>query len=218
MRLLLPALAASALALPALGQVTDAVPNGFNEALDGDLSGDFSAPTSLGPLGAGAFTVSGSVFNSDQDDAFAPGGEAGDYDVLTFSLAEGLSVDSITLDAFAGGGLAFLGLERGTSLSVNTSIAGAAFVPNAAGLSLVGAADVATDLLPGLLDGSGAGQAPGSPLGTAFLPAGDFTLAIQNTGPNVNAYALTFNVVPEPTSAAAAAGLAGLLLRRRRDA
>ncbi|MEM8875894.1 MAG: hypothetical protein AAGD32_16725 [Planctomycetota bacterium] len=189
-----------------------------DETLDGDLSGDISAPTALSISAAGDFTVTGSVFNSDQDDTFAPDGEAGDLDLFALTIGDGLQVDRVWLDAFSGAGQAFIGVQEGPVFTVNTANNGIAFPPVASGFALVDADEVGSNILRDLIAGA-LNVAPAFPLSNP-IEAGTFSFAVQNTGVEVNGYALNFEVteVPEPAGAAVLAGLGAVLAMHRRGA
>jgi len=208
----------------------------FDEAVDGDLTFTVSDPLIFLPVEPvtpattfnisvpGTLTVTGTTIDADQDDIFAPGGIAGDFDVFGFNVAPGLQIDSVTLDAFGGGGQAFIGLVPGTLLGINPTVGpgNADFDTIASGLTLIDSGDIGEildDLILGLDDGFG-DNVPGIPLTGGVIGSGDFVFSVQNTGPGTNSYSLTFNTssVPEPSSAAllsiAALGLAGF--RRRK--
>ena len=210
----------------------------FDEAVDGDLS--FTVPAGavapITPLttftvsSAGALTVSGATIDADQDDIFAPGGIAGDFDVFGISVAPGFQIDSVTLDAFGGDGAAFVGLVEDTTLSINPSAPGNAdFDTIASGFTLIDVTSVGGGILDDLIlglpvtDANGVvDNAPAFPLAGGVIGAGDFVFSVQNTGPATNTYTVTFNAsataVPEPSSAMllSLAGLCLVSLRRRK--
>ena len=174
-----------------------AVAANYDEGIDGDLSGTVGSPTSLGTLGVGSHNL------------VATSG-AGDFDLLTFSIAPGTSFDSLVLGSYSGPSVSFAGMQIG---SVWTEGLGAAInAPNLLGWAHFGGAQVGTDILDDI--GAGAGAAGfGPPLGP-----GDYTMLLQDTGGSVN-YGMTFVVTPEPaTLLMAAMGLvclAGFCMRRR---
>jgi hypothetical protein len=171
----------------------------FDETVDGDLSGNPAVPTSLGTLSLGANALSATF-----------GG--GDFDLLTFAIAPGQQLNSITLNSYSGRALSFSGLQGGTVWTAG--LGGAVDPTNLLGWTHISGGVVGTDILDDYGLGSGA-------LGfTPPLPAGNYTLEIQDTGGAVSA-SLTFNVVPEPSGVALTAiGLIGLAAsgwRRKRQ-
>jgi len=72
----------------------------YLESVNGDLSGNVAAPTSLGTLGVGATTVSATF-----------GG--GDFDLFSFILGPGTRLNSITLGSYNGTSFSFTALESG---------------------------------------------------------------------------------------------------------
>lgn len=204
------ALLTSGLVLPAHAQTSL-----HDEDADGDLSGLISAPTSLTLPSAGDFTVRGTVTNSDQDDVFAPGLPFGDYDVFAMTVPTNFQIDAITLDAFGGGGRAFIGVQAGPVLTVNTAVDGQDFPAVAGGFTLVQAVDVGNDILPDLIAGLSSAQ-PALPLNNP-VSAGTYAFAVQNTGTELNSYTLGFTVteVPEPGLAVCVGALGAVALRRR---
>ncbi|MEM6690349.1 MAG: hypothetical protein AAF664_13035 [Planctomycetota bacterium] len=204
-------IAALLVAMPATAQTSL-----HDELIDGDLSGAISSPTGLSIVTSGDFSISGSVVDSDQDDTFAPGGAIGDYDVFTVTLASGLQIDALTLDAFGGGGQAFIGVQEGTELTVNTATNGNSFPAVASGFTLVDSSEVGENLLTDL--GLGVfGSVPAFSLPNP-VSSGDYTFAFQNTGTNTNTYTLGFQVsaVPEPAAGSLAILLVPFAMRRRR--
>ncbi len=162
--------------------VQDAPAVTFNEASDGDLSGDPANPTSLA-LGLGTNEVTA----TQQGDA-EPGGR--DIDYVSFTVAEGQELTEIVIaDYQAGAGnLAFLGLQEGPVSTVDPAN------PSAA------------DLLGGITYGSGdvggnvlgtIGTLPGAIGFEGSLPAGTYTLWLNQTGP---ASTVTVQLVTQPVA------------------
>lgn len=170
----------------------------FDEAVDGDASGDRFNPTPL-TLDIGTNTVRVEVVNSND---FVNG----DIDYITLSIGAGLQLDSIILteSSAAGDNRAFIGLAAGAVMPVDP------MAPNPGlldGFVITESGLVGANILPDLR-----GFVPG-PIGSSFQ-----TLWIQQTGFDVTTIVLTLNVsqIPAPGTAAlfGLAGLAGL--RRRR--
>jgi hypothetical protein len=175
---------------------------GYDEAAQGDLSGNPAAPTSLGTLPVGSHSLRASFVS-------------GDYDLVTFTIAAGTHVDSIFLNSYAGSTSSFSGIQSGS-----TWTAGLGFDVNPApllGWVLFGENTIADDygiddnLLYQYATGEGAiGFTP--PLGP-----GTYTLQLQETGPFAVNADFTLNVVPEPSTLTIAAfGFAALFARRKR--
>jgi hypothetical protein len=168
----------------------------YNEATDGDLSGNTAAPTALGALSLGANNLSATY-------------GAGDFDLFTYTIPAGFRLNSIIVNSFAGGGVSFTGLESGS-----TWTAGLATSVNPA--VLLGWAHFGSIVPTDILDDIG--SAPGAIDFTPPLQAGTYTMLIQDTGAT-HSTSWTFNVVPEPSSfvlALTAGGLIGVLGRRAR--
>ncbi len=187
--LLTPAVAASTLLA---GGIT------YNEAVDGDLSDDRFAPTSLA-LTEGINTITLDVVISDQ-----PGG---DRDYFTFNVGAGLFIDSVILvDASnPNGGIdstAFVGFTSGNFFDFDPDT----FQGSLNGFTLTADELIGTDLLPALNAQSG------SPVPS---PAGDYTFWVQQTGTDLTQVTLDIVITPAPGSFSAMA-LAGLLGARRR--
>lgn len=171
----------------------------YDEAVNGDLSGVRSAPSSLA-LEAGSNPISGVTI-------------AGDLDYLTLHVASGYALSQLVMTSFVSAdNLAFMAIQSGTQFTEPND---AANVANLLGWTHVGPeiGAVGTDYLALMGGGSGA-------IGyTGPLPSGDYTLWIQQT--NAQSVAYTFNAVvaaPEPSTLALLAfGIAALgVLRLRR--
>lgn len=150
----------------------------YNEGVDGDLSGVAASPTSLGALGLGAHNLTATS-----------GG--GDFDMLTFSLASGMQLDSLVVNDYSGSSLSFVDLAGGTTWPMGTgdSIDPATLL----GWTHYSTTSTGTSIHDDI--GVGAGAVGFTPP----LPAGDYTVELQDTGAAVS-YSMTFNVTPEPSS------------------
>ena len=169
-------------------QVTDGpgsgpVPDAFAGASLGDLSDDPDAPTDLGTLAAGA-----SALRATQQGAGEPGGR--DYDYVTFTVAEGQTLDQLVLTGFESGdpsNQGFLGLIEGASMpappqspaeyqALAAQLLGGVLLAGSGGLG------VGADLLGE--DGLGSGEVQGQTTMDfdAPLGAGTYTLWFSQGG------------------------------------
>lgn len=172
----------------------------YDEAVDGDLSDDWLAPTLFPDLQVGQSVVTMSVVNSDDV-------EFGDRDYFTVTIPDGLtllSLDLLSLDAGGGDEIAFLGVQAGDQVTVDPAF------PNPApllGWILTQQTNVGTDIQELLV-----GEA-NTPLGP-----GQYSFWVQQTGQDLTTLSLGFEVgiIPSPGTL----GLAGLAaigaMRRRR--
>ncbi len=153
----------------------------------GDLSGNLAAPTSLS-FGIGANTIIGQIGANGNNGAT----NGNDADYFTFSLSSGVSIDSIVIDSHSGTGPSFLGYRAGTSFSGQAigDIDNFVLFQSTSG-----------DILPSLAGGS--------------LGAGDYAFWIQETAAGPVNYQITFNTVPEPSTALLTFLGMGLFLLRR---
>jgi len=167
----------------------------WNEGVNGDLSGDRFAPTSLALLPGVNSIIATSV--------------QGDREYVTLNLSAGLQLDSIVLFSYVSNDpLAFIGVQAGTTFTeppTGTNVA------NLLGWTHFGSNPntIGTDILDNMGVGLGAiGFAPP-------LPGGIYTFWIQQTGVNMATYQLDFVVTPAP-GAMSLLVLAGLAGGRRR--
>jgi hypothetical protein len=170
----------------------------YHEGIQGDLSNDRLAPTTL-MLGNGDSTVIGAA-------------RSGNIDYLSIVVPGGSQLDAILLAAYVSSStLSFIAIQAGP---VFTEPPTGTDVGNLLGWTHFGPGQVGTDVLDDLAGGAGA---------IGFdrpLPSGTYTFWIQETGPMLSAYAFTFEVtqVPEPGSWAlllAGLGLVAAHARRR---
>ncbi len=150
-----------------------------DERFDGDLSDDRLNPTPF-VLGLGDNTIRA----TQQGDALGR-----DLDYATITIPAGRALTALVVDEFVAdpGNLAFLGIQAGTTFSVD---AGSATAGDLLGGVVYGEGDVDADVLPA------AGALAGAIGFTPPLAAGDYTVWWNQTGPPSTA-ALAF-VVPEP--------------------
>ena len=194
------ALAAAALAPGAYAATA------WNEALSGDLANLGSAPTAV-TLGVGSNLIIGSTGRN-------PSGVV-DRDYFSFTVAPGLQLDAITLlpaTTFLGPeSISFIAIQAGPRVTVDP------LGNNPAGLLgwwLYSENDINTDILQ-LMGGS-----PGAVGYSGALPAGRYSVWVQETSPGVARYSFDFQISPVPEPAAALfmlAGLAALGWRTRRS-
>ena len=193
-------------ALLAAGLVSGAqAATAWNEAVSGDLANLGATPTAVS-FGLGSNVVSGTTGRD-------PNGVV-DRDYFTFTLAPGWQLDTLTLltgGTFLGGaGVSFIGMQTGPVMTVDP-VSGSA--TGLLGWWLYGENDVGNDILQLM------GSSPGAVGYIGALPAGTYTVWVQETGTGVAAYNFDFAVsqVPEPATALLMlTGVAGLLARRRR--
>jgi len=171
----------------------------YDEAVDGDLSNDWLAPTQFADFQVGQSIVTMSVVDSNES--------FGDRDYFTITIPAGLQLESIDLlSLFADGfdDIAFIGIQAGDQVTVDP------LFPNPApllGWMLPEQMNVGGDIL-GIMIGE-----ENTPLGP-----GQYSFWVQQTGQDLTTLSLGFNVgiIPSPGTI----GLAGLAafgaVRRRR--
>lgn len=177
----------------------------WDEAATGDLSNSGLAPTVV------------SFVPGDNRLLGSTGRVAGvvDRDYLRFELPAGWQLDTLTLmpgSTFLGAsGLGFIAIQAGPQLTVNPTGGSA---EGLLGWLHYSENDIGTDIL-GLM-----GIGPGAIGFAGSLPAGVYSLWVQDTGSGVADYRFSFGVsaVPEPPALAlwlAALGAGGAWARRR---
>lgn len=153
-------LSIAALAALGIGTFSMQASADWNEAINGDLSGDGLAPTPV-PVTTGSNNVLGSTGNS---------GAGVDRDYFKIVVPAGATLDSIMLldNTNVSGGVSFIGVQAGPQLTVTTSGVGAE------NLLVVGHYDnsqIGSDLLAAYQTGT-----PGP------LRGGTYSVWVQDTG------------------------------------
>lgn len=165
----------------------------WDENLQGDLSGDHLNPNTL-QIFSGSNTLIGSTGNYDRD-------------YFHISLQPGQALTGIFLrDYVSDDDISFLGVQEGTVITEDPNNPN---VGNLLGWTFFGTPEIGTDLLPGM------GTNWGSIGFTPPLNGSDYTFWLQQTG-DPTTYEMEFVVVPEPSTMAVMAGIAGLAALRRR--
>lgn len=175
----------------------------YDESLNGDLSDNYLAPTSI-VLGEGSNLLIGQL-----------NGGTSDLDLFTITVPAEMFLTSIRVMSYSGGVLAsFMGVQPGPVLYaspfdyIRAGMGEPVMVPDInyvlfGGEDVLDNTNLMTQLVVGLPLG---GQNP--------LPAGQYAFWLNETRAMSN-YTLAFQVVPEPGAAVVLLMSAGLLLRRR---
>jgi hypothetical protein len=168
---------------------------GWDESVSGDLSNNGLAPTPVA-VALGSNVVTG--FTGDA-------GAGIDRDYFSFTVPEGLTLTALTLlpVTSVSGGASFIAIQAGPQLTVTPTGGG---VENLLGFAHYGTDLIGLDLLPVM-----------AVKFTGALPSGTYSVWVQELGGTVP-YGFDFVIssVPElPPAALLAAGLGGLVLRRR---
>lgn len=167
----------------------------WDESVNGDLSGDRFAPTSLGALAPGAWSVAATSVS-------------GDLEYYTFTIPAGASLVELRLVAFSHPStISFVAVQHGavfTEPAVGTNPA------NLLGWTHFGNTQLGTDILDNL------GAGPGSQGFSPPLPSGDYVFWSQETGPSAVSYRFEFHVVPASATTLALALAIVPCARRRR--
>lgn len=175
----------------------------YDESVSGDLSNDGLLPTAIG-VGLGSNQIFGTTGR----------GAALDRDYLTFTIPSGMLLSAIMVlpGTQTGGALSFIGLQKGSQLTLPTN------PPDATGLLgwwHYSVSDINTDILDDM-----SVPAFGSTGFTPPLQAGAYALWIQDFNPGAVNYGFDLQVVPTPEAStfglllAPLAGFAVVLSRR----
>ena len=176
----------------------------WDEAIDGDLSGDHMNPTQLFTKGVNNHVIFTTVGGNPEQDR----------EYFTFTIAEGFELASIVLDGFTTSpesNLGFFGVAAGTVMPTPPTAPDPTVL---LGYALVGMADIGDDILQTMGGGGGS-------IGfTGALGPGSYTFWAQETGPSTDDWDLNFIVIEQAGVVPGVGGLAGLmgagLARRRR--
>ena len=174
----------------------------WDEAFDGDLSGDYLNPTQLSIKGVNNHVVFTSVdFPGDPDREY-----------FTFTIDEGYELSSVVLDVFdtvPEFNLGFIGIASGAQFPTPPSMPDPGEM---LGYALIGTSDVGNDILQLMGEGAGS-QGISGPLG-----AGSYSIWAQETSTSLDVWDLNFVVTAVPAPAGLALlGLGGFSTRRRRS-
>jgi PEP-CTERM motif len=178
---------------------------GYDETTSGDLSNNGLAPTFVS-VAAGSNLVTGVTGRPGNG-----GGTGTDRDYFTFTVPAGYMLSTLKVQpgTAALGTLAFIGIQAGAQLTVPTG--GPAV--DLLGWSHYNADDIGSDILARIGTGGGSIGFVGA------LPAGSYSVWIQEFNPGVAPYGFDFTLAAVPEPATALLGLAGgaalLALRRR---
>ena len=173
----------------------------WDEAQDGDFSENYLEPSQV-LLSTGSNRI---LFTSND----LPGDPDREY--FTFTIEAGYQLSNFILDEYITTpeeNLGFIGIASGSQFpSPPSSLSPAPLL----GYSLMGLADVGTDLLPAM------GQAPGALGFVGPLGAGSYTVWAQETSLSIDQWGLDLVVTAVPAPGALAViGLGGIVFRRRR--
>ncbi len=180
--------------------------NDYQESIDGDLSGDPLNPTAVS-LDVGINTVTGRV--SAPDDT---------RDYFTFSIGAGQELTELflleytDLDTGGTGNRGFIHLDDGSQSVIPGPTTALEFL-GGSHLDRATFPSPSDDVLQALAAAPQGGVGFTTPLGP-----GDYTINVQQTGPQSTGYSLALNVVPEPSGVMLfAAAALGLVVQRSRS-
>jgi len=182
----------------------------WDESVNGDLSGNQSAPTAL-TLSLGTNAVIGSLRISSSSD---------NQDWIALTVPAGMQLGAVVLNSYASTDQqGFTGVQAGTNFvgSVNSPgsyLGYAHFGTGAQNGALPATNLVGVDILPIM---GNTNLAAGSQGFTPPLGSGPYTFLIQQTGTAATSYEFDYVVIPEPaTVILVALGCGAIVLRRRR--
>ena len=187
-----------------LGLVGSVQAADWNEAVNGDLSGNGLAATAL-TVAAGSNSVRGTTGR-----AFAGGPVDTDYFTITVPAGHELSELTVLAGTSVLGDGSFIGLMSGSAFTVPPT---AQTANGLLGWTLFSENNIGDDLL-GFMSTPSFGSSGFSPP----LPAGSYSFWVQETAVGVSTYALSLTVtaVPEPATALFMLGGLALLAAGRR--
>lgn len=137
----------------------------YNELLNGDLSNIFDAPTTIN------FVVGNNLVSAEQG--------SGDVDYFTFTVPSGAVLSQIILDDYQStDSAAFVGIVEGNMFNTNAGSTGAS---DLLGGTLYGPGNRGNDILAAM------GTLNGSEGFTGSLPAGNYSIWLNQTGDNSEA-------------------------------
>jgi PEP-CTERM motif len=192
----------SVLALAATAQAGSAPTPGWNEATNGDFSGDGLTPNFVSLLAGGSTSVIGTTGRP----AF---GDPVDRDYFTITIPAGFELSALTVlpGTVPLINVGFIAVMNGSTFTVPPDTQSAAGL---LGFSLYSENDVDTDILPSM--GGATAQSLGATGFNPPLPAGNYAFWVQETGVGVATYGFSFAVTAVPEPATALTLLAGLAL------
>jgi hypothetical protein len=175
------------LAIGVFGATTAHAATVWDEAQNGDLSGNGLAPTTL-TVAPGSNVVNGTTGDH---------GQGVDRDYFKFTVPTGSTVTAIKLlpNTSVSGGVSFIGIQPGPQLTVTPSGGGASVL---IAQGHYGNDQINTDLLPQI-------RLASTPIP---LPSGTYSVWVQDTGGPAD-YGLDFVLSSPPIAAAAAPSLSG---------
>jgi hypothetical protein len=167
----------------------------WNESSNGDLSGDWLAPTTL-ILSAGSNIIIGSTGNN---------GQGVDRDYFNFTLPVGATLISLKLlgNTAVSGGVSFIGFQNGAQFTSPATVQPQDLI----GFAHYGNDLIGIDMLPSIIFGF-----------NGALASGTYTVWVQDTGGPAT-YGFDFGVTSVPLPGAGVfllSGLLGLTVLRRR--